>query len=101
MFHAQAVSERNNRGSGASVYPRRGRFERAPISHRGRRTFSPGEKLMSHENPPDTCPFCETCRVYRNGRCWECAQSARELRGDEQRERETIERLRDRATCED
>lgn len=56
---------------------------------------------MSHENPPDTCPFCETCRVYRNGRCWECEQSARELRGDEQRERETIERLRDRATCED
>lgn len=56
---------------------------------------------MSHENPPDTCPFCETYRVYRNGRCYECEQSANELRGDEQRERETIERLRDRATCED
>lgn len=59
------------------------------------------DKEMSYENPPDTCPYCEKYHVYRNGRCYECEQAAREARGDEQRERETIERLRDRSSCED
>jgi hypothetical protein len=54
---------------------------------------------MKHDTPPDTCPFCEKYHVYRNGRCYECEQSAREARGDELRERETIERLRERACC--
>lgn len=56
---------------------------------------------MKHNTPPETCPFCEKYHVYRNGRCWECEESARELRGDKQREREIIQRLQDRANCED
>lgn len=55
---------------------------------------------MKHDDIPNTCPFCEKYHVYLNGRCYECEQAAREARGDEQRERETIERLRDRSLCE-
>ena len=53
-------------------------------------------------DPPETCPICEKYHVYKNGRCYECEQAApREMRGDEQRNCETIERLRERSTCED
>jgi len=79
--------------------PRRGRTN-IPISPVGRCTFyNYLRNQMKHNAPPDTCPFCEKYHVYRNGRCYECEQSAREARGDEQRERETIERLRDRSFC--
>ena len=55
---------------------------------------------MSHESPPETCPFCEKYYVYRNGRCYECEQAAIVARGEEQRERETLDRMREHAACE-
>ncbi len=39
MFYDQAMSDRNNHGSGAPDFPRCGRFEHAPTSLRGRRTY--------------------------------------------------------------
>jgi hypothetical protein len=58
---------------------------------------------MEHETKIEA-PFCKICgkyHVFRNGRCYQCDMDRVEAFGDAQRERETIERLRDRSFCED
>lgn len=58
---------------------------------------------MEHEIKADATHFCQFCgkyHVYRNGRCYQCDLANCESLGDAQRERETIERLRDRSFCE-
>jgi hypothetical protein len=59
---------------------------------------------MKHETKADATPFCPFCgkyKVFKNGRCYQCNLIHLEAIGDAQRERETIERLRDRSFCED